>query len=201
MKQLKTIPALFFIFFIIYEGYSQNKTFRMGYTNVDYILSLMPESKKIESDIKVYKAQLENQAKEKLKEYQEKLEAYQKGAEMMTDVIKSSKERELVNLQQEIQMFQKDAEESLAKKQQEALEPLLDKIQKAIDAVAQKNDLTYVFNSDAGFGSTPILLHGPKEDNISDLILREMGITPPAVDKKDEKGGAKGGKTGEKVGK
>ncbi|OFY64739.1 MAG: hypothetical protein A3H98_07450 [Bacteroidetes bacterium RIFCSPLOWO2_02_FULL_36_8] len=183
------------------EGFSQSKTLKIGYTNVDYILSLMPESKKIESDIKVYKTQLENQAKEKLKEYQEKLEAYQKGAEMMTDVIKSSKERELMNLQQEIQMFQKDAEESLAKKQQESLEPLLDKIQKAIDAVAQKNDITYVFNSDAGFGSTPILLHGPKEDNVSDLILREMGITPPTVDKKEEKGGTKGSKTGEKGGK
>ena len=152
---------------------------KIGYTNVEYILALMPESKQIESDLKSYSTQLEAQLQTKYKEYQTKGEAYQKGAQTMTDVIRADKEKELMNLQSSIEEFQKNAEVSLQKKQQALLEPAYKKMQKAIDDVAKENSITYVFNSDAGYGTNAILLHAPESDNISDLVLKKMGVTPP----------------------
>ncbi|KAA9331543.1 OmpH family outer membrane protein [Hymenobacter busanensis] len=151
---------------------------KIGYTNVDYVLSQMPESKQIESQLKDYSTQLKNQLDTKVAEYRTKGEAYQKGAATMTDVIRADKEKELTNLQQSIQEFQQNAEQSVQQKQQQLLKPVLDKVQKTIDAVSEKNGYTYVFNSDAGYGTTPILLHGPKDGDISDLVLKEMGVTP-----------------------
>lgn len=153
---------------------------KIGYTNVEYILAVMPESKQIESDLKAYSSQLESQLQTKYKEYQTKGEAYQKGAQTMTDVIRADKEKELMNLQSSIEEFQKNAEVSLQKKQQALLEPAYKKMQKAIDDVAKENGFTYVFNSDAGYGTNAILLHAPESDNISDLVLKKMGVTPPA---------------------
>jgi outer membrane protein len=153
---------------------------KIGYTNVEYILAVMPESKQIESDLKTYSTQLESQLQTKYKEYQTKGEAYQKGAQTMTDVIRADKEKELMNLQSSIEEFQKNAEVSLQKKQQALLEPAYKKMQKAIDDVAKENGFTYVFNSDAGYGTNAILLHAPESDNISDLVLKKMGVTPPA---------------------
>jgi outer membrane protein len=153
---------------------------KIGYTNVEYILALMPESKQIESDLKAYSTQLETQLQTKYKEYQTKGEAYQKGAQTMTDVIRADKEKELMNLQSSIEEFQKNAEASLQKKQQALLEPAYKKMQKAIDDVAKENNITYIFNSDAGYGTNAILLHAPESDNVSDLVLKKMGVTPPA---------------------
>jgi outer membrane protein len=150
---------------------------KIGYTSVEYVLSQMPESKQIESDLKAYNSQLEAQLKSKYTEYQTKGEAYQKGASTMTDVVRADKEKELQNLQQSIQEFQRSAEQSLQQKQQTLLKPALDKLQKTIDAVAEENGYTYVLNSD---GASPVLLHGPKEGDISDLVLKKMGITPGA---------------------
>ena len=48
--------------------------------------------------------------------------------------------------------------------------------------MAKENGYTYVFNSDAGYGTTPILLHGPDEHNISELVLKKMGVPVPAKD-------------------
>ena len=45
---------------------------------------------------------------------------------------------------------------------------------------SSKHYYTYVFNSDAGAGTAAILLHAPEDGNISDLVLKQMGITPPA---------------------
>jgi outer membrane protein len=157
---------------------AQTKSLKIGYTNVDYLLSQMPESKQIESELKTYKTQLDNQLQAKVKDFQEKYQAYEKGAATMTDVIRMDKEKQLQNLQEEIEEFQKNAQSSLQKKEVTLLQPALDKIQKNIDIVAKESGYTYVFNTDGGLGTTPILLHGPEEDNISDLILKKMGITP-----------------------
>lgn len=151
---------------------------KIGYTSVEYVLSQMPESKQIESDLKAFSTQLENQLKSKYQEYQTKAEAYQKGGSTMTDVVRADKEKELTNLQQSIQEFQRSADQSLQQKQQTLLKPALDKLQKTIDQVANENGYTYVLNSD---GASPVLLHGPKEGDISDLILKKMGVTPGAA--------------------
>ena len=149
---------------------------KIGYTSVQYVLSQMPESKQIESDLKTYNGQLEAQLKSKYAEYQAKGEAYQKGEATMTDLVKADKQKELQGLQQSIQEFQRSAEQSLQQKQQALLKPARDQLQKNIDAVAEESGYTYILNSD---GDSPVLLHGPKDGDVSDLILKKMGITPP----------------------
>lgn len=151
---------------------------KIGYTSVQYVLSQMPESKQIESQLKDYSTQLKTQLDAKGNEFRTKAEAYQKGASTMTEVVRADKEKELQNLQQSIQEFQQNAEVSLQQKQQTLLKPALDKLQKNIDAVADENGYTYILNSD---GDSPLLLHGPKDGDVSDLILKKMGITPGAA--------------------
>ncbi|WP_245815455.1 OmpH family outer membrane protein [Hymenobacter gelipurpurascens] len=151
---------------------------KIGYTSVEYVLSQMPESKQIESQLKDYSTQLKNQLDAKAAEFRTKGEAYQKGAATMTEVVRTDKERELQGMQQSIQEFQQSAENSLQQKQQALLKPALDKLQKTIDAVADENGFTYILNSD---GASPVLLHGPKDGDVSDLILKKMGITPGAA--------------------
>ena len=153
---------------------------KIGFTNVDYVLSQMPESKQIEADLKAYSGQLEAQLKSKTAEFQTKLEAYQKGGATMPEPVKADKEKELQGLQSSIQEFQKSADQSLQQKQQQLLKPALDKLQKTIDDVAKENGYSYIFNSDAGYGTTPVLLHAPDDANISDLVLKKMGVTPKA---------------------
>lgn len=149
---------------------------KIGFTSVEYVLSQMPESKQIESDLKAYSGQMEAQLKTKIQEYQTKLKAYQDGGTGMTSVVRADKEKELTTLQQSIQEFQQTAQQSVQQKQQTLLRPALDKIQKNIDAVADENGYAYILNSDSG--GSPVLLHGPKDGDVSDMILKKMGITP-----------------------
>ena len=151
---------------------------KIGFTSVEYVLSQMPESKQIESDLKAYGSQLEAQLKAKQAAFQTKLDAYQKGGAAMTPVVKADQEKELQTMQQGLQEFSQTAQQSMQQKQQTLLRPVLDKIQKNIDAVANEQGYTYILNSDSG--SNPILLHGPKDGDVSDIILKKMGITPTA---------------------
>lgn len=152
---------------------------KIGYTDVQYVLSQMTESKQIESELKTYNDQLGAQLKSKSTEFETKVKDYQQKSGTMTEVVKADTEKELQRLQQSIQEFQRTAEQSLQQKQQTLLKPALDKLQKNIDLVADENGFTYVFNSDGG--GSPLLLHAPKDGDISDLVLKKMGITPGAA--------------------
>lgn len=158
---------------------AQDTALKIGYTNAEYILSNMPEAKQIEAELKDYEKQLSTQLQSKSTDFDTKVQEYQRSAENMIPEVRADKERELQSLQQSIQKFQQDAEASLRRKQGELLQPAFDKIQTAIDEVAKANDYTHIFNSGQPEVGLNILLYGRDEDNISDLVLKQLGIEPP----------------------
>ncbi|TLV00592.1 OmpH family outer membrane protein [Dyadobacter luticola] len=156
---------------------------KIGYTNVDYVISKLPESKVMQNQLEVTKAQLDKALGETYKEAQEKYEAYQKNGANMTDVIRADKEKELQNLQTRIQEMQNNAQTSLQTKQQQLLEPILTKVNNAIQEVGKESGFLYILNMDAGAGTTPIILFAASEENnATDLILRKLGVDPTKVE-------------------
>ncbi|RYU93258.1 OmpH family outer membrane protein [Emticicia agri] len=165
---------------IMFVGITANAQQKIGYTNVDFILNSLPDAKDIETKLKTEKAQYDKLLQDKVADFQKKYEDYQKNAATMSPVIKADREKELQNQNNAIQEFQQNSEGALQQKQQQLLAPVLDKIDKTIKDVAKENGYTYVFNTDAGPGTTPILLVAPDADNISDLVFKKLGVTPPA---------------------
>ncbi len=154
---------------------------KIGWTNIDHILQNLPEFKDIQTKLTTERSQYEKLFNEKLAEAQKLGEDYQKNAATMSDVIRRDKEKVLQNKQQELQELQQNAEAALQTKQQELLAPVMDKIQTAIDGVAKENGYTYILNSDAGYGTTPVLLVAPDSDNITELVFKKLGVTLPAA--------------------
>lgn len=151
---------------------------KIGYTNVEYILSLMPEAKQIESEYKAFESQLQNQLQAKVQEFQTKGAEYQKNAATMTELIRADKEAELRGLQERIQKFEKEAQNSLSKKQSALFQPVLTKIQTAIKDISEANGYTHIFS--AGSPGVDILLYAREKDDVSNLVLKQLGVTPPA---------------------
>jgi outer membrane protein len=159
---------------------AQDSGIKIGYTNAEFILGNMPEAKQIESDLQVHEQQLSAQLEAKSRDFQTKVQDFQQNAQNMIPEVRADKQRELENLQQSIQKFQQDAQQSLARKQAELVQPAYDKIQAAIDKVAKANGYTHIFNSGQPEVGLNILLYARDEDNISDLVFKELGIEPPA---------------------
>ena len=151
---------------------------KIGYISLDYILAQMPEAKQVETELTATKTQYDNMYQSKVKDFQAKLADYEKNGNTMADVIKADREKELQGLQGSIEEFRQNSSTSLQKKQAQLLQPLLKKVEENMHAAAKENGYAFVFNYDAGQGTTPIVLHAPDDANISDLILKRMGITP-----------------------
>jgi len=173
--KIKSIIAAIAIAFVSVTASAQIK---IGYTNVEFVLSQMPEAKQVDAEYKTYESQLQNQLKSKGAEFQQKLKEYQTGGATMTELVRADKEAELQSLQQRFEAFQREAQGSLQKKQSELYAPLFEKISTAIKAVRSENNYDFIFST--GVPGVDILLDAKEEYDISNMIFKKLGITPPA---------------------
>jgi outer membrane protein len=159
---------------------AQTESQKIGTANVEFILSNLPETKKVEADLQTYEKQLKTQLESKGAEYQRKLDEYQRGVQsgMMPAAVVADKEKELMAMQQSIQEFEKSAQEDLQSKSMSMLDPILTKVQVSIDKVASANNYTYIISTHVDYGGSAIILYSKnKETNdISALVLKDMGV-------------------------
>jgi outer membrane protein len=105
-------------------------------------------------------------------ELESKIQDYRANESVMSDIIKGTKAEEIQNLEQRIQAFQQNAQQSLGKKEMEVYQPVLDKAKAAIEKVSSANGYSYVFDSSSG-----MLLHQPESEDLMSLVKKELGIT------------------------
>ena len=168
--------VLFFVLgFVAITSYAQNPV-KIGYADPDYILSQMPESKQIETDLKSLQNQLKTQIDGKVAEFQKKLKDYQDNLNTMLAPVRENTERELQQLQQNLEKLQQDAQSTIQTKQQSLMQPVYQKIGKANEETAKENAFTLILSNQVG--GLDVVLYGDEKIDVSDLVLKKLGITP-----------------------
>lgn len=156
---------------------------KLGYADTDYILSQLPDAKKVDTELKAHGSQLESQLKAKADDYQKKAQEFQQKAQsgQWVDAVIQDKQRELESLQQQFQKFQQDAEASFQKKQQDLMAPLYEKVGNAMAAVAKENGYSFIMTLNTVGSGEKVLLYKDEQFNISALVLKKLGVTPTAT--------------------
>ena len=171
------IAICFFALAGIFSVQAQNV---IGYTNVEFILASMPEFKTMNKTLQTYQGKLaeklqvkDSYVKQKYQEYLQKKEAGTPDAQL------KSLEEELLKLDAEVQQLAAELDQQLVTKQQELLEPILTKLQNAIDDVAQAKGYKYVLNQTTSSGVSTIL-YGPEEADVTEAVFAKLGIQMPS---------------------
>ena len=131
----------------------------------------MPERKTAETEVQDFAKSLEAQLGSMTAEYQQGVQEYQANEATYTDLVKQDKVAEITSLEQRIQAFQQNAQQSLQTKEQELLEPILSKARQAIEDVATEGSYTYIF--DKSIGS---ILYAKESENILALVKKKLGL-------------------------
>lgn len=153
---------------------------KIGYTNIEVILSYMPDTKGVESQLEIFQKKLAEKLKIKEQYAQQKLVEYQEGvaANKFSPEEKAARETELMKLDEELRKLAEESEFQLQAKRQELLEPVLKKLQDAIDGTAAEKGYTYILNQTTS-GGVSTILYGPQEDDITETVMKKLGITVP----------------------
>lgn len=152
-------------------GASAQKALKFGHINSNDLLEVMPEKDTAEKKLQDFAKQLELQLSAMSGEYEKKIADYQANVGVMNEVVKQSKEEEIMDLEKRIREFQGKAQTSLQSKEQELMKPLVEKAKNAIENVAKENGFSYVFDSGSG-----ALLYKPESEDILPLVKKKLGL-------------------------
>jgi outer membrane protein len=193
MKFFQSFAIALLFVLVAGAGLVQAQTLKLGYTNIELIIANMPETKYAQQELQTHERKLQEQYQVKYSYAQSKQEeaAQKKQQGKLTPDQEKAAIDELKKLEEEIKQFAEESQTSLAKKRETLFGPIIEKVQKAVDDLAKEEGYTYVFNTGTGQGGS-VLLHAPPQDNITEKVLKKLGITLPKEDPAGNKPAATG---------
>lgn len=146
---------------------------KLGYVNLEALKSQMPEVTRAESDLKLYRSLLFEQGIAMVKELQSD---YARAQRLTAGGCQSPRDQHnlIIKLQikqNEIEIFAVRMEEMIQAMEAKLMNPILNKIDNAVQAVAIENQFQYILQK----GSTAILYNDDTSD-VSALVRGKLGM-------------------------
>lgn len=176
MKKLFLLIALIAGF--VSQAQSQQTVNKVGYANMEYIITQLPDVKEIETELKSTQAQFKNQIEVKSQELKKQYADFNSNMNTLADTVRMNKQRELEQSVADLEKFQQDAQLTLQNKQKLYMAPVQLKVNRAISEVARENGFSVILSQQ--IGGYRVLLYNNEQVDVSNLVLQKFGVTPVA---------------------
>ena len=148
---------------------------KIGYIDSEYILEQTPEYATIQQNIDRMAQEWQAEVDQKRDDAQQLFEEYQARELLYTNEERQRKQEEIMRAEEEAERLRSDyfgPEGRLFSEQSRLMEPLQERILEAVEEVAGEEGYDYVFDKKGDF----LFLYAPDQFNLSDDVLRELGI-------------------------
>ena len=146
---------------------------KLARINSQELISLMPETTQMQTDLQTYAAELNAQIEEVQVELTNKFNDYQKKQATMKDLERQVAEKELNEMGARLEQYRQVASEDFNKKQQELFAPIQEKAMAAIDKVAKAGGYAVVIDLAAG---SMIYIDEAQVTDLLPLVKTELGL-------------------------
>ena len=146
---------------------------KFGHINSNLIIASFPEVTAANSELESYQGQLIQRGQNMMKEYEGMYTSYSDKANKgeLSQLQMQQEEATLSAKQKEIQDYEVEVQQKIATKKQEVYQPILDKIQKAIDEIGKEMGYTMIFDS-----SSMGMIFANDTEDVMDLVKKKLGV-------------------------
>jgi outer membrane protein len=142
---------------------------KIGYISFNEIVSAMPEAKKADSALNLFREALITNAQDKENTLNEGIQKFNADSAKMTQAVKDVKRKDLQAKLAELQGEEQRIQQELQKKQEELSAPIQKKAMDAVSAVAKESGYTHVFPKE-------YLIVSPPGDDLLPLVKKKLGL-------------------------
>jgi outer membrane protein len=157
---------------------------KIAYLNSAVLLSQMDEVKQADTQLETYQKQLQKQFQMKVETFQKKYEevAKKEKAGLLTKAQLEAESKKMQEDQQKLGAEEQELAKLVQEKREKELQPILEKVNKIIADVAKEKGYNYVMDS-----STPVLLYADETLDLAEAVKSKLGIvsTPKPEVKKN----------------
>ncbi len=169
----KTLFCSLFALLIGATTISAQATLKYGHLNLGNLLESLPDTKKANEDLKIFTDKLTAKDDSLTKAFQTQYTnfevEYNKGT--LTPVQSQAGQAGLQKMQEDIQKFEQEAQQTVATKREELLKPILTKVNEAVKVVAKENGYAMIFDTSSGS-----MLFAAEADDVVALVKKKMGL-------------------------
>lgn len=144
---------------------------KYGYVNSTAIMAELPEVKQVESSLKDLQTQLQKKGQQMVEAYQTKRQDAAAKAERgeLSPVEQQKVVEDLGKQEQQLLQYEQEMMQKIQAKEAELLNPVLERVNNAIKAVADENGYAMIFNSST-------LLYAADGTDVSDMVKAKLGM-------------------------
>ena len=162
----KVLIAIFACLFAFGGNAMAQQKIKLGHINSNELMQIMPGRDSAQTVLQAEVSGLEEQLKSMQSELEKRYNEYMEKQSGWTDLIRNTKQRELQDMSTRIQEFQENAQ-----REQELLQPIIDRAKKAISEVAAEGGYSYILDS-----GTAAVLYSQDSDDIMPMVKKKLGL-------------------------
>ncbi len=166
--QLLTIVLIF-----VSLSISAQTSLKIGHVNIQDLVQKHPDSDSIRQVLEAETGEMEKIYMEMITEQDTKLKTFEKEQSGYSEFARKTKENELAEMTQKIQMYNQTAQQQLQRRNMELLQPVYEQINSSIKKIADGNSFTYILDISNG----AVAYVATDSQNITPLVMEELGIT------------------------
>ena len=155
---------------------SEVRVVPFGYVSYKDIFERMPEYDEARAAFAALKSKFEDEAERSEKEFQRKFAEFLQGQRDFPPTILQKRQAELQDLMDKSVAFRQESQRLLQKAEAEMMQPVMDRLNKAIQEVAAERNLIFVLNTDDN--AVPFI--NPQVGvTITEPLLHRLGLASP----------------------
>ena len=169
------MKKVFVLLMVIISGAYAVQAQKFAYVDTEYILEKMPEYTAAQKQIEQVSNQYQSLIEAEIQKVDQLFRNYQNEKNRLSDTQKRQREDEIINKEQAVKELQKSyfgQDGTVTKRTESLTQPIKDKVQRAIDALANEGGYAIIFDIAAAPGF--IFTH-PNYD-LSGKILEKLGL-------------------------
>lgn len=143
---MKIFKITAIVSFLLIVSFASAQELKFGHINVQQLIAGLPDKIEADKAIQAEAKVLQDRRTIMQEEAEKKFKEYLAQRDSLPELVRATMEKEIQDIQQRLENYDMLAQQNLNKKQQDLYQPILEKIQKAIDEVGAEKGLIYIFD-------------------------------------------------------
>ena len=148
---------------------------KFAYVDTEYILGKMPDYTTAQKQIEQISSQYQSTIEAEIKKVDQLFRNYQTEKSRLNDMQRQQREQEIINKEQAVKDMQQSyfgQEGTVTKRTETLIQPIKDKVQRAIDALAREGGYAVIFD----IAAAPGFIYINSTYDLSNRVLEKLGI-------------------------
>jgi len=167
---MKAIKLLLVVATIFIGTSAIAQELKFGHVNIQKLVAELPDKIAADKKLQDEANKLEQNNKVMIDELEAKYKDYMEKKDSLPELIRATKEKEINEINERIQSFKMLAQQNLQQQEQQLLQPIIEKVQKAIDAVGKENGFIYIFD----ISSRVVIYHSENSVDVEELVKAKI---------------------------